>query len=212
MQIDTIMTTLAHTPVAADATNQYADDGTVGNATRRNNLRLALELALQHGPALLIVGEAPGYNGARRTGVPFTSERILLAGVEPPGIYGTGRGFAKATDDGRTSAEPTATIVWREVQALGVFAVGWNAYPFHPHRLGQPDSNRLPRAAEIAVGLPLLAHICQLYPTATVVAMGNTAARALTTLAIAHTKVRHPAQGGATAFTSGLRALVKASN
>jgi uracil-DNA glycosylase len=199
---------LARAEVAADATNQYAADGTPGNAARRDNLRRALEQAHARRPALLLVGEAPGYLGARRTGVPFTSERLLLAGIEPPGLFGEQRGFVCATDDGRIAAEQTATIVWREVQALGQVIVGWNAYPFHPHRPGLPQSNRTPRAAEVRQGQPFLAHACALFAGVPVVAMGNTAARALTLLGIAHQKVRHPAQGGARQFALGLRGIL----
>jgi hypothetical protein len=195
--------------VAADATNQYARDGTPGNDIRRANLRRSLEHALHHTPALLLVGEAPGYLGARRTGVPFTSERLMLAGVEPPGLFGAERGFALATSDGRISNEQTATIVWRELSALSRAAVGWNAYPFHPHRLHTPQSNRTPRAAELRQGQEFLSQVCMLFAHLPVVAMGNTASRALTLLAIPHTKVRHPAQGGARLFAEQLRAALQ---
>lgn len=208
MLLDELLADLACAPVPPDATNQYADDGTPGNATRCANLRLALEQALSRGPQLLLVGEAPGYLGARRTGVPFTSERLLLAGVDPPGLFGQTRGFALATNDGRISAEQTATIVWRELRALDIVTVGWNAYPFHPHRPDNPQSNRLPRAAEIRQGQDFLARIRILFPDVCVVAMGNTAGRALTRLDIPHLKVRHPAQGGARLFAAGLRAAL----
>jgi uracil-DNA glycosylase len=207
--IDALIAELAALPAPADAINPYAADGPPGNAVRRGNLRLALRLALERGPDLLLVGEAPGYNGARRTGVPFTSERLLLSGVEPLGQYGAARGFAIATDDGRLSAEPTATIAYRELSALGLFAVGWNAYPLHPHRPGDDQSNRPPRAAELALGLPLLARVRALFPAIPAVAMGNIADRALSTLGIPHAKLRHPAQGGAAIFAQGLRALAE---
>lgn len=206
--LEALLADLAQAPVAADATNQYAEPGPPGNATRRQNLRLALEQALARGPALLLVGEAPGYLGARRTGVPFTSERLLLAGIDPPGLFGTVRGFALATDDGAISNEQTATIAWRELQMLDLFAVGWNAYPFHPHRAEHPRSNRTPRAAELAQGQPFLAQVCALFAGVPVVAMGNTADRALARLDIPHLKVRHPAQGGARQFAAGLRQVM----
>ncbi|NNJ11698.1 uracil-DNA glycosylase [Chloroflexales bacterium ZM16-3] len=205
--IDSIIADLSALSAPADAVNPYALDGPPGNAVRRANLRMALQMALARGPDLLLVGEAPGYNGARRTGVPFTSERLLLAGVAPLGQYGAERGFALATDDGRISAEPTATIAYRELAALGLFAVGWNAYPLHPHRPGNDQSNRPPRAAEVALGMPLLARVRALFPGAPAVAMGNTADRALTSLGAPHIKLRHPAQGGATIFAQGLRAF-----
>jgi uracil-DNA glycosylase len=198
--------------VTADVTNQYADDGTPGNATRRANLQRALELALAASPTLLLVGEAPGYLGARRTGIPFTSERLMLAGIDPPGLFGEQRGFALATDDGRISAEQTATIVWRELRALDVAAVGWNAYPFHPHRPGMPHSNRPPRSAELRAGQPFLARACALFVGVPVVAMGNVAARALGMLGVEHRKVRHPAQGGARQFAAQLREVLRSMN
>jgi uracil-DNA glycosylase len=205
--IDALIADLAALQAPADAVNPYATEGPPGNAARRENLRLALRLALARGPDLLLVGEAPGYNGARRTGVPFTSERLLLAGIAGLGQYGAARGFAIATDDGRLSAEPTATIAYRELAAHRLFAVGWNAYPLHPHRPGDDQSNRPPRAGELALGLPLLARVRALFPGIPAVAMGNVAHRALSALAIPHVKLRHPAQGGATIFAQGLRAL-----
>jgi uracil-DNA glycosylase len=206
-EIEAIIAELAALPAPPDAVNMYAGDGPPGNAVRRRNLALALGLALERGADLLLVGEAPGYNGARRTGVPFTSERLLLAGVGPLGQFGAAQGFAIATDDGRTSAEQTATLVYRELSALGLFAVGWNAYPFHPHRPGDDQSNRPPRAGELALGRPFLARVHALFPAAAVAAMGNVAAASLTALGIPHTRLRHPAQGGARRFAEGMRAL-----
>jgi uracil-DNA glycosylase len=206
--IDLFIADLAHAEVAADATNQYAPGGPAGNMVRRANLRQALELALAAPPLLLIVGEAPGYNGARRTGVPFTSERLLIEGIDPPGLFGAARGFALAGDDERISAEQTATLVYRELRALNVRAVGWNAFPFHPHRPGRPQSNRPPRAAELAQGRPFLQQMLAFFPQAQVVAMGNYAARTLDRLEVPHTRVRHPAQGGAGRFAEGMRTLV----
>ncbi|PDV97664.1 uracil-DNA glycosylase [Candidatus Chloroploca asiatica] len=202
--LTTLITTLASISAPPDAINMYAGDDPPGNAIRRANLALALHLAQQRGPDLIIVGEAPGYHGARRTGVPFTSERILLA---DEGQFGAARGFALATNDGRISAEQTATLVYRELAALGLYAVGWNAYPLHPHRPGNDQSNRLPRAAELALGRPLLRQMLALFPGVPVVAMGRVAAAMLTALEVPHHAVRHPAQGGAVAFAEGLKAF-----
>lgn len=202
-EIDALIADLAALHAPPDAVNMYALAGPPGNAARRANLALALRLARERGPDLLLVGEAPGYNGARRTGVPFTSERLLLDGG---GQFGAGRGFRLATDDGRTSGEQTATIVYRELAALGLFAAGWNAYPLHPHRPGDDQSNRPPRAGELALGRPFLARARALFPGVPAVAMGNVAAAALAALGVDYVKLRHPAQGGAAIFAEGLRA------
>ncbi len=205
-EIEAIIADLAAIAAPPDAVNMYAADGPPGNAQRRANLALALHLALERGPDLLLVGEAPGYNGARRTGVPFTSERLLLEGLGPLGQFGAERGFRIATDDGRISNEQTATIVYRQMRELGLFAVGWNAYPLHPHRPGDDQSNRFPRAGELALGRPLLARILALFPAVPAVAMGNVAAASLAALGADYVKLRHPAQGGAQIFAAGLRA------
>lgn len=207
LAVDALIADLAALVAPPDAENIYAAAGPPGNAVRRRNLMLAVSLALARGPDLLLVGEAPGHAGARRTGVPFTSERLLLAGIGPFGRCDPGAGFTLAGDDGRISAEATATIVCRELAAVGLVAAGWNAYPLHPHRPGVPWSNRRPRADELALGRPLLARVCALFSGVPVVAVGDVAAAALAALGVTHVSLRHPARGGARQFAAGLRAL-----
>lgn len=206
--IASLIAELAATPVADDAYNQYAENGQAGQAMRRANLARYLRRVLDRGPDLVLVGEAPGYLGCRRTGVPFTSDRLLLADSDPNGIFGAANGFQQASDDGRTPGEQTATIVWRTLATHGVIALGWNAWPFHPHRPGQPATNRPPRVSELRAGLPFLQTLLSLVPTIPIVAMGNSAAHNLQALGVPFTKVRHPAQGGARQFAEGIDMIV----
>jgi uracil-DNA glycosylase len=207
--ITSLIDSLARAPVAADAFNPYAGDDTPGNAARRANLALALSQILDRGPQLVLVAEAPGYRGCRRTGVPFTSDPLLLNGVDELGLFGSGRGFRHASGDGRAPAEQTATIIWRELRRHNAVALGWNAWPFHPHRPGDGESNRAPRAAELRQGLPFLQAALALAPGVPVVALGNCAHRSLEKLGAPHHRVRHPAQGGATQFANGLAAIIR---
>jgi hypothetical protein len=153
-----------------DTYNQYAQ-----SPLRRSRLERQLECSRE--ATLLLVGEAAGYRGARVSGLPFTSERQL-----------TGAG----------PAEATATIVHRVLAELGIEddVVLWNVVPTHPHRPGEPASNRRPNAAEIAAARPFLDELAR---GREVVPVGRVAENALDLEGI-----RHPSHGGATAFREGL--------
>jgi Uracil-DNA glycosylase len=214
--IEQLVAQLAAQPVAEDCTNQYAPNGDPGQDIRRANLTRYLRLAIARKPDLLLLGEAPGYLGCRRTGIPFTSDKILLAASNEHVLFGSAYGYQHASNDGRMPGEQTATIVWRCFAQHDLIAIGWNAYPFHPHRPGQPNSNRTPRASELKQGLPFLQSLLQLLdPNIPLVAMGNSAARNLEQLGLPYRKVRHPAQGGARQFEAGIAeiaASLKASH
>jgi uracil-DNA glycosylase len=154
--------------------NQYA-------TSRLLRERLADYLARRTHAELLLVGEAAGYRGARVSGIPFTSERQL-----------TGSG----------PAESSATIVHRVLEELGLteHVLLWNVVPTHPHRPGEPLSNRRPRAEEIDESRPFLELLAA---GRRVVPVGRVAEAAVGTAGI-----RHPSHGGAQAFRVGLAALV----
>jgi uracil-DNA glycosylase len=151
-------------------TNFYRDGA--GAALRLE--RIAAYLEERADAPILLVGEAPGYRGARISGIPFTSERQL-----------TGAG----------PAEATASIVHRVLHELGLAAdvLLWNAVPTHP---GTATSNRRPTRGEVAEGV-LFAR--ELAAGRRVVAVGRVAAAAL-----GAEYVRHPSRGGAAAFREGL--------
>jgi uracil-DNA glycosylase family 4 len=140
--------------------------------------RLADYLERHAKAPLLLVGEAPGYRGARVSGVPFTAERQLT---------GTG------------PAEATATIVHRVLAELGLESqvLLWNVVPTHP---GTPRSNRRPTTAEVAASRPFLADLAE---SRDLVAVGRLAQAELDA-----PYVRHPAHGGAAEFRAGLRRLL----
>ena len=150
--------------------NQYAD-----SALRRR--RLAEYLAERRRARILLVGEAAGYRGARVSGIAFTSERQL-----------TGAG----------PTEISATIVQRTLAELGITddVLLWNIVPTHPHRPGEPLSNRLPTRDEIAAARPFLERLAR---GRRVIAVGRLAERELDA-----PYVRHPSHGGAAAFRENL--------
>ncbi len=151
------------------------------NQYRRSRLRRERLVAYLEGhldAPILLVGEAPGYRGARISGVPFTSERQL-----------TGSG----------PAEATATVVHRILAELGLAesVLLWNVVPTHP---GTAGSNRPPTRSEIAAGVPFAR---QLAEGRRVIAVGRLARAAL-----GGPYVRHPSHGGTRAFREGLIELL----
>ena len=159
--------------VAAEigATFNFYRDGPRAALLKR---RLGAYLAAREDATILLVGEAPGYRGARISGVPFTSERQLT---------GTG------------PAEATATIVRRVLQELELEAdtLCWNAVPTHP---GTETSNRRPTRTEVVAGARFLQHLAK---NRRVLAVGRVAAAATEA-----PYVRHPSHGGAEEFRAGL--------
>lgn len=184
------------------ACNQYAR-GDRFNAIRRRNLELYFE---EIGAAtMLLVGEAPSHRGGRLTGIAFTSETVMLAGVN--GHLGEHRGYGKATPGPQRSTEASATMVWGTIREMRPLPLLWNAFPFHPFHDGNPLSNRIPLAGELLIGQRFIGRLMAMFPIETVVAIGNHASRSLEMLGIAHTKVRHPSQGGKQAFVAGMARL-----
>ncbi len=127
---------------------------------------------------MLLVAEAPGYRGARISGLPLTSERQL-----------TGAG----------PAEATATVVHAALGELGLAheVMLWNVVPTHP---GDERSNRRPSRAEIEGGLPFARELAR---GRRVVPLGRVAQAAL-----GGSYLRHPSHGGATDFRRGLEAAL----
>jgi uracil-DNA glycosylase len=126
--------------------NFYRD----GDGAIRRRQRLRVYLDERADAPLLLVGEAPGYRGARVSGIPFTSER-QLTGLGP--------------------AEATATIVQRVLAELELDALCWNVVPTHP---GTESSNRRPTEPEIQAARPFLDELAE---SRQLIAVGRLAAR-----------------------------------
>lgn len=108
--------------------------------------------------------------------------------------------------------EPSATIVWRTLYALGIAerTVLWNAFPWHPHRRGEPHSNRTPTPKELDAGLPILRAVLGLFPRARAVAIGALAQASMVRAGVASPlAVRHPANGGARKFAEQLASILR---
>ena len=118
------------------ATYNFYADGARAALLRR---RLAAYLDVRRRRAVLLVAEAPGYRGARVSGIPLTSERQLTGGGP---------------------AEATATVVHGVLAELGIAddVLLWNVVPTHP---GDERSNRRPTRGEVEAGLPFVRELAR---------------------------------------------------
>lgn len=168
-------------------------------------MRLQRHLACD--PLLILIGEAPGYQGCHFSGVPFTNEKLLATGTIPR-IAATDR----ITTRKLPFCEPSATIMWGALRdaALADRVVMWNAFAFHPHKEGNLLSNRAPTKAELGEGLPILRGFLKFYPGVPIVPVGKVAERTLASLGVATLPaLRHPAMGGANHFRAGIAELAE---
>ncbi len=195
-------------PSTDDVTNPYGvQDEPRQRAENLRRYLLAMYQQAQQRTVPLLLMEAPGYRGCRLTGIPVTSRVIVREGVPELSIFGAGSGYHLPEDAGfeDVQGEQSATIVWRTLAELGVLPLIWNSFPLHPHKAGQPRSNRRPRKAELAQGRAFLRRILEIYQPSPVLAVGRVAESVLQDLGQAHHPVRHPAQGGKNDFVAGLR-------
>ena len=137
--ITTFLTELTkhHLPSVFNAWSDYDPDLDIGSnapAIRRDQLQQYLVLR-QGSARYLFLAEAVGYQGGRFSGIPITSERILLGHhdqVRPEDVIG-GPGHRTSRPDSpslnpteqasaraRGMAEPTATIVWGALLSHGL--------------------------------------------------------------------------------------------
>lgn len=206
--VDALIRELMALPGSDRLSNPYAPDGDPHAAIRRDNLTRYLRDMLARRPDVLLVAEAPGYRGCALTGIPVTSERIMLAGIEQWGLFGEGYRSTSGHPEG--VAEMTATILWG---ALAAFAAEppliWNALPLHPHQPGRPQSNRTPAAAELRMGMPFVAGVVALFEPRTILAVGRKAQQVLGEMGLITIPLRHPSQGGKAEFVRGLQAALQ---
>jgi uracil-DNA glycosylase len=198
-----------------DKQNDMARDAPV---IRRKHLRAYLRKRLGK-VKIAVIGEALGYRGGHFSGIPMTSERILLGkkrdgGIEPEHVFSSikARRTSKPKRCPDGFSEPTATIVWSSLLRRGLKPeqfVLWNAFPWHSFdpRRGLL-SNRMPTKKERSASLSVLKAFLELFPCNEIVALGNVAASQLKNLNAEMHHVRHPASGGAKLFRQQIEKIV----
>lgn len=188
-----------------DYSNSDRVDNQYKNELQRNNLRYYLmNMDLIH-PSILFVGEAPGYQGCAITGVPFTSESIVMSHKNSSVLNGCiCLGNQK---------EPTATMIWgildekEREKKLVKMPLMWNIFPFHPIDNGCIKTNRKPNDDECEFGYNILNELLTFFPyIEEIYAVGKTAEKILVNHKHPKYKssLRHPSNGGKQMFKSGI--------
>jgi len=201
--LDAFFEKLANRPHTDTSFNPYRDERLLAN------LRIYLEYQLEQvtkgiGHAPMLVGEAPGYQGCRITGLPFTSSHQIMESRHP--VMKKLRGdffFEKVTK------EPTATIMWEFMRKDRVPPIFWNSFPFHPHKDNEPLTNRAPNKFELEEGQGYIAMLIEIFKPTTVYAVGRKAEQSLDSHFSEVVKcryIRHPSNGGKTQFLAGVYA------
>ena len=193
-RISALIAHLKSIPSSPTVTNPYL------SATCCDNLSAYLrELCATPYSGFLLIGEAPGYLGCARTGIPFTSEGVLKS---------SSHYFLKALYPSLTLAgsvvERTATFVWDDLSKRGKLPAFWNAFPFHPHCPANSASNRTPTRLELRHGAPFVFDVIRILCPHTVVAVGR---KAWWALGCRFPRVRHPSFGGGPQYALQIDAL-----
>ena len=168
----------------------------------------------------LLIGEAIGYQGGHFTGIPMTSEQILLGHKKDKGILP--EFIFSGIEPKRTSkpaikpngfSEPTGTIVWGSVADFNIdpkSVLIWNAFPWHTYT---PEkgflSNRTPTGNELNDGIHVLIKLKEIFKGINIISVGNNAKKMLQKMDTDALPVRHPAYGGASKFREQFYTIMK---
>lgn len=210
-KLENFVEELATMEVPTNVYNQYSYKYKE-NQVRRENLRIYLKKMAEIKPQVIFIGEAPGYRGCRLTGVPFTSEDLLMNNIKGLQLFGREAGYRLEAEKDKLFKEATASIMWETFLKYNIIPLGWNAFPFHPHKEGMPESNRTPLQKELFIGEGPLLQMLEIFNIKQVVAVGRKSEGSLKRLNISAHQVRHPAQGGKNQFVEGVAKLANTMN
>lgn len=174
-----------------NATNQYSAQ-CEEHEICTSNLAHYLEIMLAMKPKIILIGIAPGRDGCRLTGIPFTAEKNILEVYKNGLFFGVQEnGFHVRKDQKKPQSEKASTNVWALLRNYEMLPLMWNVFPYHPHkpslsRQGQIiKSNRtILDPKELEFGKQRLEELLRIFEPMQVVAAGETSKKALENMKI----------------------------
>lgn len=199
----------------SDCDPQY-DINKSAPVVRSNQLKEYLQIRIGLAKYIFLA-EGLSYQGGKFTGIAMTSERIILGNheqVPASAVFAitperTSAPGISSSVDKLGMAEPTASIVWKAILKNKIppeQVVLWNIFPWHPHKPDESLTNRTPTDQELALGLEYFKMLLDLFVDCKVLCLGKkselTVSQSMPNLQ--PIVLRHPANGGARLFESGL--------
>lgn len=206
-KIEKFVEKLSKHPNLSNVQNPYLDE-----KKRQNNLKIYLAKMGELKPNVLLIGEAPGPKGCAVTGIPFTSEYIMIKNPTKNQIFKDNR-YKQLNNDHKLRKEATATIMWNALKGFEPPLL-WNSFPFHPYKDHKLDSIRAPNETELKEGEIFINDILEMFPIKTILAVGRKAQRSLEKIKISKPNIkwkpiRHPSHGGKAKFVQQLNEAMK---
>jgi hypothetical protein len=124
------------------------------------NLYKYLRITISYAPTILILGEHAHYAREARTGIPFTSEHVIMKvndrhGVLEKDVYKL-IGIRK---------DSFSTLLWGQINKMNNPPLLWNLFPFYPRQEKDPSLGRSLTIKELEWGNELLLQVLKAYPT-----------------------------------------------
>ncbi|HQT24009.1 MAG: hypothetical protein B7X86_14310 [Sphingobacteriales bacterium 17-39-43] len=208
MNIKEFVEYLSRIETSENAENLY-EGNSFESIVRRQNLYIYLTFMQNLPTSVLLVGEAPGHRGCKLTGIPFTSEKILIE-ENCFGILGEDKSYVHINPSNKLQTEVSAAIVWNELRKYKEIPLMWNIYPFHPFQSFKENTNRSPSGTEINRGKEILNELLKLFDIKKIGAIGKKAESGITKLkhSFKTQYIRHPSYGGQALFQQGISEFI----
>lgn len=146
----------------------------------------------------LLIGEAAGYLGCRRTGIAFTDELSfdlvkLIWNVD----------LIRATKSGK-SRELSASVVWNVLNKLENPPFLWNIIPMHPNSGNSALDNRTPTNNDYKAVKKVTEYFLERNDFERIFTIGRISEKILGNLGFDVKYIRHPSHGGANLFSKAM--------